>query len=221
MTNTVAFRTMAGPSIHTGQELGLNGVCRFFTWEVEFFVTNGSGLNPGTSSQTGRIVQKVHVKKEVKKCDNTIDAALSNPDFCIGRSAVQQDGSRICYEVFDIASGITNNDVVQVVFPDNRKTKVSITMEASFHDPIAGATYHPTPGNPYGANGVLSGQPTGFSATLIRKLEFDVNCCNASTFSWSMSAENIWNTYSEKWKHSSQQEQVIREKKVDGQTILD
>ncbi len=140
---------------------------------------------------------------------------------CDGSADSDKSETKTVWEYFNIENGVTNVDVFQIGFPANRKTTVDITLSASFHNEINGATKNPINPPTFGANGTLSGQPSGFSITLTRTLKASVNCCDEKTYAGVITAGNKWNTYSESWGLKNGQEKPKHDKEVDGKKIED
>ncbi len=208
--HAVAFETMEGPEL-IGQGL-LPDVCRIWRWVIEFFPTQSRGVNLASSAQTGQIIQKVEVIKQVFRCDGTPDLALSS--------------NEVFWEYFNVVDGRTEgSDNVQVVFPNGRRTTVELVLSAGYFaslDGVAPQTINPLT-NPGGASGRLSAEPPGFSATatLVRRLTASVNCCEtATTSSWTAQATNIWESYSETWQQQDDGP-VEHQKSVDDEQIQD
>ena len=188
-----------------GAQLGLPGSCWAWKWGVEFFPTQGQGQAPGTSAQTGFVVQRVDVSKIVRNCDGTIDQAAS--EF------------KTLWEYFQVRNGVTNDDTFQIGFPAGRRTSASITLSAGYVANIQGAqqtAINPLT-NPGGADGTLNQQPTGFQTTLTRQFHGDADCCGqVSSLAWSLRAYNSWGTYSEFWFQRPNDLQPSGEKVVNG-----
>lgn len=204
--HAVAFETMDGPEMVSE---GLPpDVCKIWRWVVEFFPTQGRGVNLSSSTQTGHIVQKVEIIKEVFRCDGTLDLASSK--------------NEVIWEYFTVVAGRSEgSDNVQIVFPNARRTTVKLVLSAGYIPSLNGVnpqTIVPLT-NPGGASGRLSGEPPGFSTTLVRRFAATVDCCNtATTSAWTAQATNVWGSYSESWQQQDAGA-VEHQKSVDGERI--
>jgi len=203
-TPSVAFKTKAGPTFNRDTD---PNTCYNWVWEIEFFITNQAGLNPNPVVNNHFIVQHVNTQKDIELCNG-------NPD---PNSPAPVDD----WEVFNLVNGV-DKDVNAEAFLDNRKTTVKTTLSAGYLQVINGVTTNPTPGNPLGSDGILSGQPNGFTPTMNREYKFVVDCCGlpaVETFIGDWKVSNTWGTYDETWQQigtDSRTEINSRVKNVDG-----
>ena len=209
-TDAVAFETMEDPQIDTGDNMSLPEFCYVWQWPCVFFVTQSTGRNLTVSQTGGHVVQKVTVKKTVKNCDDTPNATLSEE-----KTVWEYFTFRLGDPVDSTSRAETNVDTVRIVFPKDKKTDVELTLEASYHQNMTGVTVTAQP-DLAGSDGILSGQPNGFNATLVRKFKASAVCCNGThSFSWDSSAGNMWENYAESWRQNNTQEIPLHEKRVD------
>ncbi len=205
--HAVAFETLNEPQIGPSTDAGQ---CLAFSWDVIFFVTQGSGLNPGKSSRTGQIIQQVTINKSVSTCEDKPDDGNSD--------------KRSLVEAFELKEGETNTDAVQIGFPKKRKTVASITLEAAWRADLNGLNVLQTFADPSqnisGASALLGAPPADFAPTLVRTIELTVDCCGEIP-SWSMvvRCRNTFGTYTEELRRTSGQEEGTVTKQVDGKSV--
>jgi hypothetical protein len=207
-TTAVAYKTTSVPTFNRDNN---PANCYNWSWGIEFFVTKQSGLNPASDINNNFIVQHIESEKKIFLCDG-------NPDPNSPRPVDE-------WEMFILENG-KDKDINAEGFLENRRTTIKTKLSAGYQMNVEGVNIRPTPGNPIGSDAILSGQPNGFSATLIREYEFEVNCCPAAavdeTFSGEWKASNSFGTYDETWRQigqGSRTETNSRVKNVDGRRV--